>query len=56
MKQPRRTGSDHQGEFVERDSQPSDRWFLDSQFLVTSPKVLDERMPGDHDAQRCGLA
>jgi hypothetical protein len=43
----RRTESDHQSEFVERDGQPPHRWFLNGQFVVTSPKVLDERMPRD---------
>jgi hypothetical protein len=33
---------------VERDRQPPVRWFLDGQFVVTSPKVLDERMPDEH--------
>src|SRR4029450_8337601 len=41
----RRTESDHQSEFIERDGQPPDRWFLHGQLVVTSPKVLDERMP-----------
>jgi hypothetical protein len=30
--------------------QPPVRWFLDGRFVVTSPKVLDERVPSDHDA------
>ena len=34
-----------QGEFVERDGQPPVRWFLDGQFIVTSSKILDERVP-----------
>jgi hypothetical protein len=46
----RRTGSDHHGQFVEWTGQPPVGWFLDGQFVVTSPKVLDERVPSDHDA------
>jgi hypothetical protein len=26
------------------------RWFLDGQSVVTSPEVLDERVPSDQDA------
>ena len=47
LKHRPRTESDDQSEFVERDGQPPDRWFLHGQFVVTPPKVLDERVPRD---------
>jgi hypothetical protein len=49
-------GSDHHVQFVERDGQPPVRGFLDGQFVVTSPKVLDERVSREGSPSRCGLA
>jgi hypothetical protein len=44
-----RTGSDRQGEFVERDRQPSAYRLLDRQLVVAAADVLHKRVPGDDD-------
>jgi hypothetical protein len=45
-----RPGSDAQGQFVERDGQPPGRRLLNGQLVVSPPKVLRQRMPGDDDS------
>jgi hypothetical protein len=46
---PTSSGSDRQGEVVERDGQPLADRHLDRQFVVAAAKVLDEGVPGDDD-------
>jgi hypothetical protein len=46
---PRRgLASDRQGQLVECDRHPPGHRFLDGQFVMATPQVLDEGVPGDH--------
>jgi hypothetical protein len=42
-------GSDHQGQLVERDSQPPVRQRFSGQLVMSAPNVLHQRMPNDDD-------
>jgi hypothetical protein len=41
------SGSDRQGQLLERDGQPPVRWLVNRQFVMAPSEVLDEGMPGD---------
>jgi hypothetical protein len=49
LRPPRVRALDRQGQLVESDLHPPGHRFLDGQFVMATPQVLDEAMPGDHD-------
>jgi Transposase DDE domain group 1 len=49
LRPPRGLASDRQGQLVECDRHPPGHRFLDGQFVMATPQVLYEGMPGDHD-------